>query len=791
MKVDWKPVIIVLSLCICLSLSQRKESLSPTKNNPCIGQKMCGDCIAVGNDCAWCKAQNYDAENKERCNLKSELEKNCGSQDLIFPKIQHVFERIKDIPPQDGTNEDPIQLQPQVIKLKMRPNDPQKFTLTYRVANKYPVDLYYLMDLSYSMRDDKEKLGTLGDKIVREMNNLTNNFHIGFGSFVDKRSLPFVSMEPHNLVSPCVGCEPAYGFKNRLSLNGNHALFQTTVKNVKMSGSLDAPESGSDAVMQAITCEKDIGWRNVSRRILLYSTDAGFHFAGDGKLGGIIKPNDGNCHLSSNIYTESTKQDYPSISQIASKVMKNNVNLLFAVTDDQFQSYSQLKNFIPGSETGQLAADSSNIVDLVKENYKKITSKVKMSSDGADDVIIRYFSRCKDLGGVLKETNFCDGLSVGDTVTFEIEVDVKECPQDSAGYSRKFYITPVGLPDKLEVRMELMCKCDCESSTISKHSFCANHGTLICGTCDCEDKYFGKTCNCFTGNGTQKETEEKCKAPDSSLICSGRGECVCGTCECNFRRGNSEEKYSGKWCQCDDYNCPFYDGALCGGAGHGSCHCSKCECTPSYDGKNCGCSTRIDSCIASDRSMCGGKGRGECKCNKCVCLPGSMYQGPTCEDCKYCQMVCHQHKECVQCVAYGTGKKKDSCDECKANNYITVQDVIPDGYSSCVFKDDDECIFYYGYNYDNNNQLKIIVQRTIECPTKVNVVGIVVGVVMGIIVIGLAVLITWKVFTTIKDKRELVELIRETKNPKWEIGANPVFRPATTTYKNPTYAGKR
>lgn len=54
--------------------------------------------------------------------------------------------------------------------------------------------------------------------------------------------------------------------------------------------------------------------------------------------------------------------------------------------------------------------------------------------------------------------------------------------------------------------------------------------------------------------------------PDSSPICSGRGECVCGTCECNFRRGNSEEKYSGKWCQCDDYNCPFYDGALCGGS---------------------------------------------------------------------------------------------------------------------------------------------------------------------------------------------------------------------------------
>ena len=52
---------------------------------------------------------------------------------------------------------------------------------------------------------------------------------------------------------------------------------------------------------------------------------------------------------------------------------------------------------------------------------------------------------------------------------------------------------------------------------------------------------------------------------NSTLICSGRGECVCGNCECKPRRGNSEEKYSGKWCQCDDYSCPFHDNALCGG----------------------------------------------------------------------------------------------------------------------------------------------------------------------------------------------------------------------------------
>ena len=33
-----------------------------------------------------------------------------------------------------------------------------------------------------------------------------------------------------------------------------------------------------------------IGWRPVSRKILLYISDAGFHFAGDGLVSGIMTP---------------------------------------------------------------------------------------------------------------------------------------------------------------------------------------------------------------------------------------------------------------------------------------------------------------------------------------------------------------------------------------------------------------------------------------------------------------------------------------------------------------------
>lgn len=49
------------------------------------------------------------------------------------------------------------------------------------------------MDLSYSMRDDKNNLASLGDRLSTTMRNITSNFRLGFGSFVDKVLMPFTS----------------------------------------------------------------------------------------------------------------------------------------------------------------------------------------------------------------------------------------------------------------------------------------------------------------------------------------------------------------------------------------------------------------------------------------------------------------------------------------------------------------------------------------------------------------------------------------------------------------------
>lgn len=55
-----------------------------------------------------------------------------------------------------------------------------------------------------------------------------------------------------------------------------------------------------------LALQEEIGWRNVTR-LLVFATDDGFHFAGDGKLGAILTPNDGRCHLEDNLYKQSNE----------------------------------------------------------------------------------------------------------------------------------------------------------------------------------------------------------------------------------------------------------------------------------------------------------------------------------------------------------------------------------------------------------------------------------------------------------------------------------------------------
>ena len=59
------------------------------------------------------------------------------------------------------------------MKLRLRLGQTQSVRFEVSQSQHYPVDLYYLMDLSNSMSDDRENIVRLGQHIASAIENIT------------------------------------------------------------------------------------------------------------------------------------------------------------------------------------------------------------------------------------------------------------------------------------------------------------------------------------------------------------------------------------------------------------------------------------------------------------------------------------------------------------------------------------------------------------------------------------------------------------------------------------------
>uniref|UniRef100_A0A668AVT4 Integrin beta n=1 Tax=Myripristis murdjan TaxID=586833 RepID=A0A668AVT4_9TELE len=737
------------------------------EGNECINAnaKYCGECIQAGAKCGWCTDPDFLKQGETvstRCDeLQSLQKRGCadamienprGGQRILKNKMvtnrSKGEERREKLRPEDIT-----QIQPQKLSLTLRSGEPQSFDLKFKRAEDYPIDLYYLMDLSYSMKDDLENVKNLGTSLMLEMSKITSDFRIGFGSFVEKTVMPYISTTPAKLLNPCTGdqnCTSPFSYKNVLKLTNDGQKFNTLVGQQHISGNLDSPEGGFDAIMQVAVCGEQIGWRNVTR-LLVFSTDAGFHFAGDGKLGGIVLPNDGKCHLENNVYTMSHYYDYPSIAHLVQKLSDNNIQTIFAVTEEFQPVYKELKNLIPKSAVGTLSDNSSNVINLIIDAYNVSTPQIPLL------VIPLNILNGSESKVIVK-------------VTFSISVTAKGCPKQ--GKSETIKIKPLGFTEEVEITLHFICECECHKDGVKNSNLCHfGNGTYECGACKCNEGRVGRQCECSSNEVATEDMDRTCRKDNGTDICSNNGDCVCGTCECK-KRDNPEERYSGQYCECDNFNCDRSGNKLCGG--HGRCECRVCICDPMWTGSACDCSLDTSTCLASNKQIC--NGRGKCECGTCKCTD-AKFQGPTCETCPTCP-------GCVQCRAFGTGEKKDVCEQ-KCNDFKLIKvkdrDKLPQPNDAsypvmhCKERDANDCWFYYTYAVNNNTETEVHVVDTLDCPAGPDIIPIVAGVVAGIVLIGLALLLIWKLLMIIHDRREFAKFEKE------KMNAKPFFGMISTT----------
>ncbi|KAK5862557.1 hypothetical protein PBY51_017939 [Eleginops maclovinus] len=313
-------------------------------------------------------------------------------------------------------------------------------------------------------------------------------------------------------------------------------------------------------------------------------------------------------------------------------------------------------------------------------------------------------------------------IVIGNPLVVQVTVEAARCPSESDDLTQKqnrtgpwsVLITPRGFSLSVKMEITLECQCDCTRNREKNSPGCSGLGDLVCGQCECQQPYAGQQCQ-RDSESFISPNEDFCRSGPKASVCSGRGKCMEGFCECESRV-NPKERYSGQYCECSNFDCPYHNSSICGG--RGKCECGECICDDDWTGEDCGCSMETASCMAKNQNLCSNNGM--CHCGKCICEP--PFTGPTCEDCPVCQGTCRQHVECVECRVFGTGAMKDRCDqEC---GYLTVtlvqtKDEMPppgESIASCKMRSsDDYCFFYYTFSSTPSGGEASVV-RAKECP---------------------------------------------------------------------------
>ncbi|XP_008946365.1 PREDICTED: integrin beta-6 isoform X3 [Merops nubicus] len=546
-------------LCLCFLFLQRNNYVQGTCSQE--STVTCEDCLLSGPHCAWCFQENYtdSAGIHGRCDTPENLlSKGCQLNLIEFPISEVEIHRNKPLSVVTQNNSDVTQISPQKLTLRLRPGHEETVQIKVRRTEDYPIDLYYLMDLSASMDDDLNTIKELGSTLSKEMSKLTSNFRLGFGSFVEKPVSPFIKTTAEEITNPCRSvpyeCLPTFGYKHVLPLTNDAEKFNEIVKGQRISANIDTPEGGFDAIMQAAVCKEKIGWRNDSLHLLVFVSDADSHFGMDSKLAGIVVPNDGNCHLDhNNEYSMSTVLEYPTIGQLIDKLVQNNVLLIFAVTNEQVHIYENYAKLIPGATVGRLQKDSGNILQLIIAAYQELRSEVELEILGETEGLNLSFTAICNNGTFLPHQRKCSHVKVGDTVSFNVTVSLSSCEKNR----RHIVIKPVGLSDTLEMEIHPQCSCNCQAKAEKNSPKCSEgKGSFECGVCVCSPGYVGPRCECAESS----LGASSCKGGAGQSSCSGRGDCYCGHCVCH---PSLYGRVYGPRCECDDFSCVRHRGLQC------------------------------------------------------------------------------------------------------------------------------------------------------------------------------------------------------------------------------------
>ena len=190
--------------------------------------------------------------------------------------------------------------------------------------------------------------------------------------------------------------------------------------------------------------------------------------------------------------------------------------------------------------------------------------------------------------------------------------------------------------------------------------------------------------------------------------------------------------------------------------------------------------------------ICSGKGL--CNCGKCSC--DATFYGAFCEINQEGSVLCTDFDDCVKCVI--NQKLGLICSDydkvCKGRNVKDTQFVenLPitnindtiECLSRYKYSDDESCDYYFTYLVDED-QKTVLKIKNVECPP-INQAGIIgFSVFVATLVLGLLVIIFFKVKIVREDRRAFAEFEEEQRNrTKYEMDS-PIYKSPISKFSVP------
>lgn len=233
-------------------------------------------------------------------------------------------------------------------------------------VTRRPLDLVLTQDLSGSFGGDLVTMRGLIDDLVARIEEIAPDARLGATSYVDKPLSPF-------------GASSDYEYITDLGLTDDFDAFTDVVNGWRVLSGADGPESQLTALLQLALRTEEVGWRDSSLKVVLLTTDANYHQAGDASS---LPPNNLDTVLDGD--PPGSGEDYPSVAQVRDALSTANIIPVFAVTSGVTSIYESLVSEFGFGAVVSLAGDSSNIIEVFEGAIETSTTSLIEAARGGD-----------------------------------------------------------------------------------------------------------------------------------------------------------------------------------------------------------------------------------------------------------------------------------------------------------------------------------------------------------------------------------------------------------------------